>query len=338
MSLVKRWIAAFSIGYLSHILLDMFNPRGSQLFWPNPGRDVIPGKPTFRPESGSQAEIFIFFLLFGLMTLSFPLSKHGISSSLHWLLATPESAIEEFKSMTTKDYVDCDGVFNATHTPFTGKAEILSVKNKRLVVFVSSDTSIPSGVYTLSDELSEDITAKRVRVEKTSTPISNTHRHFDAETKDELLSKLPKTALVSGVIYLPKDMTITIRLSTQSTYKTIEQIGDELRLSFATAKDLQTLSWNEAFTMMRRQDILKLQKLNRLVAKTKCELNALSDTKGLTPLGQAALLTDHDRQATKRKRELLQSQLDELQFEQDELALKMKTHHLTFAGDVTLWQ
>lgn len=336
--LIKRWIAAFSIGYLSHIILDMFNPRGSQLFWPNKGRDVIPGNPEFRPESGSQAEIFIFFLLFGLMTLSFPLSKHGISTSLHWLLATPESAIEEFKTLTTKAYVDCDGILNATHTPFVGEAEILGVKNKKLIVFITENQSIPSGIYTLSDELAADITAKQVRVKKTTIPITTTYKHFENETKDALLSKLPKTALVSGIIYLPKDMKITIRDTTQSSYKTIEQVGDELRLSFATEKELRALEWDEAFIAMRRQDALTLQKLSRQIRKTKRDILALSDTKGLTKLGQDALLTDEDRQLTEQKREILQTQLDELQLEEEELIAKMNTHTLTFSGNVTLYQ
>ena len=44
-----RWIAAFSISYLSHLILDMFNRRGSQMFWPDTGRDVIPRNPSLGP-------------------------------------------------------------------------------------------------------------------------------------------------------------------------------------------------------------------------------------------------------------------------------------------------
>ncbi|MCX5751909.1 MAG: metal-dependent hydrolase, partial [Candidatus Saganbacteria bacterium] len=68
--LAPRWIAAFSISYLSHLLLDMFNPRGSQLFWPDPSRDVIPRNPKFRPESGSKVEVFILILFVILMFLA----------------------------------------------------------------------------------------------------------------------------------------------------------------------------------------------------------------------------------------------------------------------------
>ena len=48
-----RWIASFSISYFSHLILDMFNRRGAQMFWPDPGRDVIPRDPRYRPPSGS---------------------------------------------------------------------------------------------------------------------------------------------------------------------------------------------------------------------------------------------------------------------------------------------
>ncbi|MBI5700994.1 hypothetical protein HZC34_03995 [Candidatus Saganbacteria bacterium] len=52
-----RWIAAFSISYFSHLILDIFNRRGSKMFWPDPGRDVIPRNPKFRSESGSKDEL-----------------------------------------------------------------------------------------------------------------------------------------------------------------------------------------------------------------------------------------------------------------------------------------
>ena len=60
--LVYRWIAAFGIGFVSHLCLDMFNKQGSQLMWPNTGRDVIPKNIKYRLESGSKAELYIFFI------------------------------------------------------------------------------------------------------------------------------------------------------------------------------------------------------------------------------------------------------------------------------------
>ena len=42
--LPPRWIAAFSISYFSHLVLDMFNKRGSQMFWPDPRQGCDPQK------------------------------------------------------------------------------------------------------------------------------------------------------------------------------------------------------------------------------------------------------------------------------------------------------
>ena len=88
-SLAPRWIAAFSISYLSHLILDMFNRRGSQLFWPDKTRDVIPKNYKFRMGSGSRSEILVFVIVLMLMFLALPVSKYGIASTMRWLLATP---------------------------------------------------------------------------------------------------------------------------------------------------------------------------------------------------------------------------------------------------------
>ena len=58
-----RMVAAFSFGYMSHLILDMFNPRGIQIFWPNESRDIILKNADFRPQSGSKTEILIFIVL-----------------------------------------------------------------------------------------------------------------------------------------------------------------------------------------------------------------------------------------------------------------------------------
>ena len=224
--LAPRWIAAFSISYFSHLVLDMLNKRGSQMFWPDPGRDVIPKNPKFRPESGSKVEVLIFLILLALMFLAFPISKYGIVSSLRWLLATPGSAIEEFKTMKNHTYLDFKGVMGETREPVEGKAEILDVNNKRLVILYKGN------VYTLSDELAADIFASHVRAQKTNTPIKTESKEFKNESREYLLSQIPKGAMVSGTVHLPEDMQITFPAN-PGAYKTMEQKGGDLILSFA---------------------------------------------------------------------------------------------------------
>lgn len=183
--------------------MDMFNRRGSQMLWPDPGRDVIPRNPKFRPESGSKAEILIFIILLGLMILALPISKYGIASSLRWLLATPGSAIEEFKSMKTHAYLDFKGIMGETREPVAGKGEILDVSNKRLVILYNDN------VYTLSDELAADIFTSHVRVKKTTISIKTEKKEFKSESREYLLAQIPKGALISGTVHLPEGMEIT---------------------------------------------------------------------------------------------------------------------------------
>jgi len=166
---IGRLIAAFSIGYLSHILLDMANPRGAQLFWPNQDRDVYFKNPKFQLETGSKSEILVFAVLIGLLILAFPISKYGLSTSLRWLLATPEAAIEEFKTLNTKTFIQFEGLLSQTKAPVSGWAEILDVQNKRLVVRIcatppfgdalSSNTN-PSPLETIFSKLTDPFTNK----------------------------------------------------------------------------------------------------------------------------------------------------------------------------------
>ncbi len=322
--LAKRWVAAFSIGYFSHIMLDMLNPRGAQLFWPNPGRDVALKDPNLRPETGAKAEIVIFLVLALLLVFAFPLSKYGAASSLRWLLATPEAAIEEFKTATTKSFIEFNGMFTDTRAPVAGKAEIIDAKNKKLIVLYDRQ------VYTMSDELAADILAKKTRVEKTDIPIVTDHKVFEHRDREYLLKQIPDGALVSGVIRLPKDMSVT------GLQKGVEQVGDELRLTHATKANLNSLAWDESFALMQRQDKSRLQKLRRDVSRSEEALKHVDDSDGLTPLGASLLLTDADRREKEQKRDDLKARLEALRIDIEELEFKIKQNELRFSGDVTI--
>src|SRR3989339_332125 len=126
-----RWSSAFSIGYFSHLILDMFNKRGSQLFWPDKSRDVIPKDQKYRSNSGARSEIFIFLFLLFLVFLALPISKYGISNTVRWLLGTPGSAIQEFKQSKIHCYAEFKGIFKVAkqkgdelQLSFAGKAQI----------------------------------------------------------------------------------------------------------------------------------------------------------------------------------------------------------------------
>jgi len=133
-----RMSAAFLIGYISHLILDMLTPKGVQLFWPRLSRDVI-FQNSFRIETASKHEIPVFLLGLVLLASAFPLSQYGPMTAFRWILATPEAAMAEFKSSTNRTDVEFDGYWTATKTPIHGTAEILEVHNKRLVIALETE-------------------------------------------------------------------------------------------------------------------------------------------------------------------------------------------------------
>jgi len=332
-----RWIVAFSLGYLSHIILDMFNRRGSQLFWPDPGRDVIPRNPKFRPESGSKVEGLIFVVLLILVFLALPISKYGLSSSLRWLLASPGSAIQEFKSLKVHAYLEFKGIFRETKEPVAGSAEILDVDRDRLIILYKDS------VYTISDELAADIIASHVRVKKTKEPIKTEKVDFEEKTREYLLAQIPKNGLVSGTVHLPKDMEIDFSRPRTSdigprTFKPIEQKGDDLILRFANKKQIQDLALSESFDLQKRKDQAELRRLENEASKTRQEIKDIETGEGLTKLGQEMLMSKEKVAEQKQKLAELQSKLEETNIKIDEVRLKIKSRKFVFSGEVYIRQ
>ena len=140
---VLRLTAAFTLGYGSHIVLDMLTPRGVELLWPNPNRHVL-FKDKLQVETASKGELPVAALGLVLLVLALPLSRYGPMTAFRWMLATPEAAIQEFKSTTTRTFVEFDGIWTATKTPIHATAEVLDVHNKRLVIALDSPEATSS--------------------------------------------------------------------------------------------------------------------------------------------------------------------------------------------------
>ena len=301
------------------------------MFWPDPGRDVIPRNPKFRPDSGSKIEVLIFIILFILMFLAFPISKYGIASSLRWLLATPGAAIQEFKALKTHAYLEFEGIFRETKVPVEGKGEILDVDYKRLVILYEGH------VYTLSDELAADIIASHVRVKKTNIPIKTQRREFKNETRDHLLLLIPKDGLVSGVVHLPKGMEIKFP-GFPGAYKVMEQKSDDLILHYATRAQIQNLALSESFEIQQRKDQAELSKLKVEVDKIRIQISEAEKSEGLTPLGEELLMSKEKRLEQKQKLAELKNKLEEVSIKIDEIQLKIKLSKFVFSGDVYIRQ
>jgi membrane-bound metal-dependent hydrolase YbcI (DUF457 family) len=329
--LAPRWAAAFSLSYFSHLLLDMFNKRGSQMFWPDQGRDVIPKYYKLRTESGAPIEVAIFLALVVLMVLALPISTYGVGTSLRWLLATPEAAIDEFKELKTHCYVDLTGIMNETREHVAGRAEILGVDGRRLVVLYQGK------VYTVSDRLGADILSSSVRVSKTDVPITMVRREFVGESRDKLLAEIPPGALVFGVVHLPEGMEIKFPVA-PGDYKTMEQKGSDLKLSFASREEVERLALTESYDLQTRNDEAELAKLYADKERVAAQINEDDSGKGLTPLGQQLLANSENAQKHKVQLTELNSQLGEIGVKIEELRAKMRARRFVFAGEVYLRQ
>lgn len=329
--LAPRWTAAFSISYFSHLILDMFNRRGSQMFWPDPSRDVIPKNPKFRPESGSRVELFIFLILFVLMLFAFPVSKYGIASSLRWLMATPGSAMQEYKTMKTHAYIEFAGVFSDTKEPVEGTAEILDVQSSKLVILYKGD------IYTLSDELAADIITSRVRIKRTTQPIVITKKEFKDESRDNLLAQIPAGALVSGTVHLPDGMDINFPVYAGS-FKPMAQKSNDLILNYASKGQIQSLSLTELFDIQKKKDQISLDQLYVQADKLKSQIAEAETGNGLTPLGKELMMNKDELQKQKTQIAELNGQLNETNVKIEELRLKIKARKFAFSGEVYLRQ
>jgi hypothetical protein len=73
---------------------------------------------------------------------------------------------------------------------------------------IGSKNATPLHIVTLSDELSADIIATKVRLKTTSTPVVQRQLTFTNASRDSLLAQLNEDSLVSGTITLPKDLRV----------------------------------------------------------------------------------------------------------------------------------
>lgn len=331
-----RWIAAFSISYLSHLILDMFTRRGSQMLWPDPGRDVIPRDPRYRPKSGSKFELIIFIVMVLLMFLAFPISKYGVISSFRWLIATPSSAIEEFKSMKTRAYIDFKGYFESTKQNVSGTAEILDTDHKKLIVLYSPPVKgeIQRGfVYTLNEEHTADITASKAKIKKTAIPVNIERVEFRDISHGELLKMIPDNALVSGTVDLPEGIDIAVPVPAGS-YKTIDKKGGSLVLNYACKADLEKIVVTEKYDIQRRKNTAELAGLRAKARALNSQIADIRSGGDLTELGRQVMTDKTGAEKRAAKLEDLQSQLAETSVKIDELNLKMKARALIFSGNI----
>jgi len=326
-----RWVAAFSIGYLSHLMLDMLNIRGVPLFWPEKLRFVLFKNPRLRMESGSRFEVILIIIFAVSIFLALPLSKYGLMSSLRWMLATSGSAIEEYKAADKVSLVEFTGYFTVTKQAVEkGVAEILGVENRRLIVLYKG------GVYTLSDEMAADIMASKVRVKRTNRPLKVERKEFENKSREYLEAQIPKNALVTGTVHLPRGLKLKFP-SFAGGHQRLSQKGNDLILSFADKKLIQELALTEQFELEMEKDRAEIAKLQLAKRKITSKIRQLQkEDDGLTPLGRELLLSKEEIEKKKQNIAELQSQLAETNLKIKEVQLRLKSRKPIFSGTVYL--
>ncbi|NDC83828.1 hypothetical protein EB093_09260, partial [bacterium] len=207
-------------------------------------------------------------------------------------------------------------------------------------------------VVTLSDELTADITTKKVHLLKTRHPVKIDKYQFDKQTRDQLLKRIPDDVLVSGIVYLPKNLKLTFAHATNSKstgitqvdstksdsqWHAIEQVGNELRLHYATRQQLVEIGFDESFYAAQKQALQQQAKLkirlNQLEAKRhKIEFPA----DGLTPLGRQMLSNSESNTQQREKLEQIDQQIEALQGQLDEVNQLRSESELLFSGWVNI--
>jgi predicted nucleic acid-binding Zn-ribbon protein len=124
----------------------------------------------------------------------------------------------------------------------------------------------------------------------------------------------------------------------RGTYKTLEQKGGELLLSFASKEQIEKLALTEYFDLQKKKDQTELASLRTRSAKLRSQINELRSSQGLTPLGQQLLLSPKEAEKQQTQIAELTNQLEEINVKIEELQIKMKARRFVFSGEVYLRQ
>jgi len=157
------WFWAVVGGYWSHIWIDMVNLRGVDLLWPSPTRDVFPGNPRYRMETGSKAEMVLFVCLIGFSALLYPVSGIGIRAGLQHMLGNFEMAYETYQKGAGKHWytLKLEGRYNLSLKQVKAECQVVGTWKKGLIVIEDGElravgeSEIAHNIYPVHAELIE---------------------------------------------------------------------------------------------------------------------------------------------------------------------------------------
>ncbi len=214
-------------------------------------------------------------------------------------------------------------------------------------------------VATLSDELSADIISKKVRLIKTDQMIQIDKYRFERQTKEQLLQRIPEDVLVSGIVVLPKGLTLKLHSMSDETHSkpgiqmldsntansnpssaswtAIEQVGTELRLKYATRQQLAQIGFDDSFYAAQKQAAQKEAQLKIRLKQLEISRRKLENSNdGLTPLGRQLMGSSESDAQRRDKLENINQQVDVVNAQLKEVEMLQQETQLLFSGAVDI--
>jgi inner membrane protein len=243
-----HWPFAFTLGYLSHLLVDAVNPPGVPLLYPSPVRAVFPGRESLRLAEASRGEaILCTAFVLGLVVL-WPLHQLGFTRSLHVLTRTTAGAIVDFRGWegVREVWADLDGHFRLSQRRLHRRVRILGIENVSTLIVLDPETG---AIHTVGPNETANVYPSGIVAQPGPTvtvetrPVTLTQRLLR-----ELLHEVPPDGetYFHGIVRTPDAVTLK---PDPEAYEVLKPGVQALELRFARPRDLEAPELRGVFVL-----------------------------------------------------------------------------------------
>ncbi len=246
-----QWPLAFSLGYLSHLLIDSANKSGTPLFYPSQLRAVLPGSEELRIAVGSGAEGVLLVVLLVSFAVLLPLHQMGFTRALHALTQTPTAAISDYRGWQGifEVWAEVDGIFQLSQKRVRQRYRILGIANATTLIVLDPTTE---RIHTVGTGKEATLYPYRIRAHQ-GRPI--TIRTRQVTLSQQLLQDLLREVPPEGETYFQgtvKTPDTVILKPDPEQYEVLKPGLHELELRFARPRDLQDPQVGTLFVLSGR--------------------------------------------------------------------------------------
>lgn len=235
------------LGIISHIMIDMANPSGVPLFYPNPSRFVFPERKESRIEVGSKKEFILLTILIFLVTITTPLSFIGYKSLFYRLSQNPLGAIEEVKKYadTYAIEVRIKGLWKESQLPVDEMFSVLAVQQNGLIVAQEGKVFFLSYSYYSSIIINKISVITGEKIKKIVTS-----RKYEYCLFDQI--EIPDNSIISGYLFYEgyegiKDLIWGFEEREYRVLRIDPNAGNKLILSYAPSEFLKKMRYKGLF-------------------------------------------------------------------------------------------